>query len=239
MKKIIILVLVSVLTNPVFSQKDWAMVTGKITSPWAEKVSSANPLPEYPRPHMVRKNWMNLNGLWKYSILPKGAEAIPASYNGNILVPFAVESALSGVGKTVGKDSVLWYEKTINVPSSLQKGAVLLHFGAVDWLCDVYVNGKNVGTHKGGYDPFTFDITSALGKGNAQKIAVRVWDPSDEGPQPNGKQVKQPRTIWYTPVTGIWQTVWLEAVPKTYIVSTKQTPDIDQKILQVSAEVLL
>ncbi len=237
MKKIIILVLVSVLTNPVFSQKDWAMVTGKITSPWAEKVSSANPLPEYPRPHMVRKNWMNLNGLWKYSILPKGAEAIPVSYNGNILVPFAVESALSGVGKTVGKDSVLWYEKTINVPSSLQKGAVLLHFGAVDWLCDVYVNGKNVGTHKGGYDPFTFDITSALGKGNAQKIAVRVWDPSDEGPQPNGKQVKQPRTIWYTPVTGIWQTVWLEAVPKTYIVSTKQTPDIDQKILQVSAEV--
>ncbi|MEJ7587861.1 MAG: sugar-binding domain-containing protein [Ferruginibacter sp.] len=152
-----------------------------------------------------------------------------------ILVPFAVESALSGVGKTVGKDSVLWYTRDLTLPGNFKNNTVLLHFGAVDWLCDVYVNGKAVGTHKGGYDPFSFDISSALNKKGNQEIAVRVWDPSDEGPQPRGKQVKNPEGIWYTPVTGIWQTVWLEGVPKTYISSTKQTPDIDKKTLHVSA----
>ncbi len=237
MKKIIILVLVFALTIPVFSQKDWSIISGKITSPWAEKLSPANPLPEYPRPHMVRKNWMNLNGLWQYIILPKSTEIIPALYSGKILVPFAVESALSGVGKTVGKDSVLWYEKTITIPSSYLKETVLLHFGAVDWLCDVYVNGKHVGNHQGGYDPFNFDITAALKKGSNQKITVRVWDPSNDGPQPRGKQVKDPRTIWYTSVTGIWQTVWLESVPKTYITATKQTPDVDNKALHISTTV--
>jgi beta-galactosidase/beta-glucuronidase len=183
---------------------------------------------------MERKNWMNLNGLWKYSISPKAQETIPTSFADNILVPFAVESALSGVGKTVGKDSVLWYERTVAVQSSLRNGNILLHFGAVDWQCDVFVNNKKVGTHQGGYDPFSFDITSALIKGADQRINVRVWDPSDDGPQPRGKQVKQPRSIWYTPVTGIWQTVWLESVPKTYIVSLKHTPDIDKKTLRIS-----
>ena len=219
------------------AQKDWQLVPGKLLSPWAEKVNASNPLPEYPRPQMERSNWMNLNGLWQYNILPKTIEAIPASYKGKILVPFAVESALSGVGERVGKDSVLWYERLVAVPASLRKGTVLLHFGAVDWLCDVYVNGKKVGTHQGGYDPFSFDITTALSKGNNQKIAVRVWDPSDDGPQPRGKQVKNPQGIWYTPVTGIWQTVWLEGVSKTYIAATKQVPDILNKALKVSAQV--
>lgn len=132
---------------------------------------------------------------------------------------------------------MLWYRKEVSVSSKLRKQNVLLHFGAVDWQADVYVNGKNVGTHQGGFDPFYFDITAALNKGSKQEIAVRVWDPSDAGPQPRGKQVKDPEGIWYTPVTGIWQTVWLESVPKTYIAATKQTPDIDAKTLTVAADV--
>ena len=216
--------------------QQWQMVPGKIASPWAEKVNPAAPLPEYPRPQMVRSNWTNLNGLWQYSILPKEQQTIPASFQGNILVPFAVESALSGVGKTVGKDSVLWYRRTVSIPAAKNK-AVLLHFGAVDWKCTVYVNGKEVGSHQGGYDPFFFDITSALKKGSSQDIAIMVWDPSDDGPQPRGKQVKSPHGIWYTPVTGIWQTVWLEAVPQTYIAATRQTPNLDQKTVLVTATV--
>ncbi|HVK96432.1 MAG TPA: hypothetical protein VM368_01385, partial [Flavisolibacter sp.] len=215
MKKTSILFLLFITIAPVFAQSNWSIVPGKIASAFAEQVNVAQPHSEYPRPQMERKNWMNLNGLWKYTILPTTYQSFPASYEGNILVPFAVESALSGVGRTVGKDSVLWYERSIAVPSSLRNGNVLLHFGAVDWKCDVFVNGKAVGTHEGGYDPFTFDITSALKKGAAQNIVVRVWDPSDQGPQPAGKQVRIPRTIWYTPVTGIWQTVWLEGVPNT------------------------
>ena len=214
------------------AQQAWKPVPGKIASPWAEKLNPAAPLPEYPRPQMVRSNWTNLNGLWQYAILPKTADAIPASYQGQILVPFAVESSLSGVGKTVGKDSLLWYRRTVSVPNSKNK-TVLMHFGAVDWQCTVYVNGKEVGSHKGGYDPFSFDITSALKSGASQDVAIRVWDPSDDGPQPRGKQVKRPHGIWYTPVTGIWQTVWLEAVPQTYISGIRNTPNLDAKTVNV------
>ena len=229
----LLLIAISVAIN-VTAQSDWKIAGNKITTPWAEKVDPANPLPEYPRPQMVRDTWMNLNGLWQYAILPKEQEAAPAGYQGKILVPFAVESALSGVGKTVGKDSVLWYERTLNIPAGFKNKKVLLQFGAVDWLCNVYVNGKPVGTHQGGYDPFSFDITSALNKKGLQKISIRVWDPTDDGPQPRGKQIKRPNGIWYTPVTGIWQTVWLEAVPQTYITGTMQTPDIDKKSLSVA-----
>ena len=219
------------------AQETWAIAHHTIVTPWAEKVDPNNPLPEYPRPQMQRGNWKNLNGLWQYSILPKQEEAVPAAFTGKILVPFAVESALSGVGKTVGKDSVLWYQRNISLPASFKNNHVLLHFGAVDWLCDVYVNGKKAGTHQGGYDPFSFDITPLLNKKGEQQIAVRVWDPSDEGPQPRGKQVNKPSGIWYTPVTGIWQTVWMEAVPPTYIAATRQTPDIDKKMVNVWADI--
>ena len=214
---------------------DWKPVPGKIKTPWAEKVDPANVLPEYPRPQMVRNEWKNLNGLWNFSITAKNAGR-PASLPGKILVPFAVESSLSGVGRTVGKDSLLWYKTTFSLPAGAKGKRTILHFGGVDWETEVFVNGKKVGSHQGGHDPFSFDITPHL-KGSKQELVVRVWDPTDEGPQPRGKQVRKPEGIWYTPVTGIWQTVWLEFVPETYIATTKQTPDIDKQILSVSADV--
>lgn len=215
----------------------WSPVGDKIKSPWTEEVDPASPLPEYPRPQLIRKNWQNLNGLWEYAITPVSQESIPTEYQGNILVPYPVESALSGVGKEVGKDQVLWYRNQITVDKSVRKGQVLLHFGAVDWRCDVYVNGQHVGQHEGGFDPFYFDITAHLKKGNRQEIAVRVWDPTDDGPQPRGKQVKEPEGIWYTPVTGIWQTVWLEAVPESFIAATKHTPFLDEQLVKLTANI--
>ncbi len=221
-----------------YAQEAWKPVAGKITTQWAADIKAQQPLPEYPRPQLARKSWVNLNGLWQYAILPKETgETPPAAFDGNILVPYAVESALSGVGKTVGKDSVLWYKRAVEVSAAFRKGKVLLHFGAVDWQCDVYVNGNKVGSHQGGYDPFSFDISTALTKGKQQEITIRVWDPSDDGPQPRGKQIKNPHGIWYTPVTGIWQTVWLENVPSTYIAATVQTPDIDKQTLTVKVDI--
>lgn len=224
-------------TGAVQAQQEWSPVKGKIQSEWVEKVNPSSVLSEYPRPHLVRSEWVNLNGLWNYSIQPLVNTTQPAQFDGSILVPFAVESALSGVQKTVGKDSVLWYQRNFTVPANAKSKKILLHFGAVDWQCDVFVNDQLVGTHKGGFDPFSFDISAALRKKGVQKLVVKVWDPSDEGPQPRGKQVVKPHGIWYTPVTGIWQTVWLEAVPATYIASTKQTPDIDQKTITVATQV--
>ena len=217
---------------------EWKYKEGKIVSPWAEKVSAANPHPEYPRPQLVRKNWQNINGLWNYSIVPQSAgETKPATFEGKILVPFAVESALSGVGRTVGKDSVLWYNRTIDFAPKLKDQRVLLHFGAVDWKCEVFVNGKPAGSHQGGYDPFTFDVTDLLVKKKQQEISVRVWDPSSDGPQPRGKQIKNPHGIWYTPVTGIWQTVWLETVPTSYIAGILPVPDIDKQVINIASEI--
>ncbi len=217
-------------------QQQWHLITNRITTPWAQKVDPKAPLPEYPRPQLVRGDWQNLNGLWSYAIIPKNQNE-PTKYEGQILVPFAVESALSGVGKTVGKDSLLWYKNTVSINKALKGKEILLHFGAVDWQTEVFVNGKSVGIHEGGYDPFTFDITSFLKSGTKQEIKIKVWDPTDDGPQPRGKQLKKPEGIWYTPVTGIWQTVWLEGVAKTYVEATKQTPNIDNHTLSVSAEI--
>ncbi|UYQ95331.1 beta-galactosidase [Chitinophaga horti] len=215
-------------------QPAWKIVPGKISTTFSEQVDPAAPLPEYPRPHFVRNNWKNLNGLWDYAITAR-SNAAPASYEGKILVPYAVESALSGVGRTVGKDSLLWYRTTVTVPAAMKGKRVLLHFGAVDWQTEVFVNGKSAGTHEGGFDPFNFDITALLKKSGAQEVTVKVWDPTDEGTQPRGKQVRKPNGIWYTPVTGIWQTVWLEAVPQTYLSASKQTPNIDAQTLTVSS----
>ena len=222
------------LTINSLAQEKWQVVPGKLTTPWAEKVSPEKPLNEYPRPQLVRAGWQNLNGLWEYAIAPLNTR--PQTYEGRILVPFAVESALSGVGRRVGKDSTLWYKTTLDIDKTIRDKEVILHFGAVDWKTEVFVNGQRVGTHEGGYDPFSFSITPFLKKGSRQEIAVSVWDPTDQGPQPNGKQVNKPHGIWYTPVTGIWQTVWLEGVPKSHIRSTRHTPDVDRKALRVETE---
>jgi beta-galactosidase/beta-glucuronidase len=218
------------------AQAQWKPVPGKIATEWSVKVDPANPLPEYPRPQLVRKNnWKNLNGLWQYAIQAKAAaDQPPTQFSGDILVPYPIESSLSGVARTVGKDSILWYHRMIDIPHSMRKGKVLLHFGAIDWAAQIFVNGTKVGEHEGGYDPFSIDITAALQKGGRQIIDVRVWDPTDQGPQPAGKQVIDHGGIWYTPVTGIWQTVWLENVPDTYIVSTQQTPDPDNQQVHIS-----
>ncbi|MDN3690375.1 glycoside hydrolase family 2 protein [Cyclobacterium jeungdonense] len=238
LKPILTLWLVTLfLISPTFAQQaSWHPVDAKILTPWAEDIDPANPLPEYPRPQMERDAWTNLNGLWNYALAPKGA-SMPQEFDGEILVPFAIESALSGVGSRVGKDQELWYFRNIEIDRSMRRDKVLLHFGAVDWEAEVFVNGQSVGVHQGGYDPFYFEISEALQSGKNQSIAIRVWDPTDEGPQPRGKQVNEPRGIWYTPVTGIWQTVWLEAVPEQYITSLKNTPDFDNNQIRVQTNI--
>ena len=203
---------------------------------WASEVRPENVWQDYPRPQMYRLYWENLNGLWDYAIRPKGENNI-GEFDGKILVPFCVESSLSGVQKYVGKDNELWYQREFDY-ALYGKEHLLLHFGAVDWKCDVWVNDIKVGSHTGGYTPFSMDITQALKKkGNVLK--VRVWDPTDQGEQPCGKQHVKPHGIWYTPVTGIWQTVWLEVVAnETYIEDLKIIPDIDNQTVTVIPEIV-
>lgn len=211
----------------------WKPVEGRIRTQWSEQVNPDNVLPEYPRPIMERTEWKNLNGLWDYVIIEKGKHT-PSVFDGKILVPFAVESSLSGVGKTVGAEKELVYRRSFDVPSSWKGKRVLLHFGAVDWRTDVWVNEVKVGSHTGGFTPFSFDITEAL-QGKNNTLMVKVWDPTDKGYQPRGKQVSRPEGIWYTPVTGIWQTVWLEPVSESYIQDLRITPDIDNSLLSLKA----
>jgi hypothetical protein len=212
-----------------FSQ--WKPAGNRIKTRWAEILDPQNVLPEYPRPVLERKEWKNMNGLWEYAVLPAG-KAEPDAFDGKILVPFAIESGLSGIQKEVGKDNELWYRRTFTVPSAWKNKNVILHFGAVDWKTDVFINDIKVGTHTGGYTPFCFDITPFL-KSGEQKIVVKVWDGTDSGYQPRGKQVSRPEGIWYTPVTGIWQTVWLEPVNEKHIVSIKTVPDVDKSRISV------
>ncbi|PJJ75830.1 glycosyl hydrolase family 2 [Thermoflavifilum aggregans] len=215
---------------PAFAQ--WHPAGDHLMTDFAKQVNPQQPWPEYPRPQMVRNDWLNLNGLWKYHMTDVLNKDFPARWDGQILVPFAIESALSGVGKNVRADQALWYEKKFVIPSSWKNKHILLHFDAVDWRAEVYVNYQLVGTHEGGYDAFSFDITSYL-KPDSNELMVRVWDPTDAGYQPRGKQVEHPEGIWYTAVTGIWQTVWLEPVPAAHIVSLKYFPDIDRQICDV------
>lgn len=225
MKKFFLLIFLAGLFLSVGAQS-WKPAGDKIKTPWTEKINPDKPLAEYPRPQMVRDNWKNLNGLWDYAIVPKGS-SIPQKFDGKILVPFAVESSLSGVQKRVGKDQELWYHQSFTVPPNWKNQRVLLHFGAVDWETDVWINDVKVGSHRGGYTPFCFDLTPFLTRGGNQKLEVRVWDPSDKGFQPRGKQVEDPKGIWYTPVTGIWQTVWLEPVAPAHLSQLKTVPNID------------
>jgi len=217
---------------PVPAADDWAPAAPRLLTRWAKDVALAAPLPEYPRPQLVRDRWTNLNGLWDYAITDLDA-GVPATWDGRILVPFAVESALSGVGKQVGPDRALWYRTSFARPAGAAGERLLLHFGAVDWHAQVWVDGVRVGEHRGGYDPFSFDVTAALGAGPRHTLVVRAWDPSDLGGQPRGKQTSAPGGIFYTPVTGIWQTVWLEPVPAAHVRRLKITPRFTASAVEV------
>ena len=231
MKKAVLVCCALALT--VCAQAQWKPAGDKIKTKWAEQINPKNVLPEYPRPQLERTDWVNLNGEWEYAIKPKG-EVEPNSFDGNILVPFAVESSLSGVQKEVGENNELWYKRSFAVPANWKNKDVVLNFGAVDWKADVFVNDILIGSHQGGFTPFSFNITPYLtGKSN-QKLVVRVWDPSDRGYQPRGKQTSNPEGIWYTPVTGIWQTVWLEPVATNHITSVKSIPNIDNGTMNVT-----
>lgn len=206
-----------------------------ITTPWADDMDPAAPLPEYPRPLMTRPDWINLNGQWDYAISPADADA-PSNWEGKITVPFAIESKLSGVARRLNDDQALWYHRTFQTPASAEGGKLLMHFGAVDWHATIFVNGQNVGEHFGGFDAFTCDVTDALNKSGDNELVVKVIDPTNSHPQPRGKQIHNPHGIWYTPVSGIWQTVWLEPVPDQHIQSIRITPDLDKHELTVTVD---
>lgn len=192
---------------------------------WAKEVSPTAPWPEYPRPQLVRKHWHNLNGAWDFAITQSESDQ-PNSYSEKILVPFPIESHLSQVTRSLAPTQRAWYRRTFTLPTEWRDDRVLLHFGAVDWHAEVWINGKRVGEHYGGYDPFTFDITDSLQRGGENEVVVAVSDPTDAGTQPRGKQVLKPEGIWYTPVSGIWQTVWLEPVPQSYVRRLRAEPDL-------------
>ena len=234
MKKSLLFAICLIVSQLAMAQ--YAPAGDSLKTRWASEVTPENVWQDYPRPQMVRLYWENLNGLWDYAIRPKGENNI-GEFDGKILVPFCIESSLSGVQKYVGKDNELWYQRKFDY-TLYGKEHVLLHFGAVDWECEVWVNDIKVGSHTGGYTPFTLDITQAVKKkGNVLK--VRVWDPTDQGEQPCGKQHVKPHGIWYTPVTGIWQTVWLEAVAnEIYIENLKIIPDIDNHTVTVIPEIV-
>lgn len=226
--------LISFLAWP--ADPSWKPVPGHIMTKWAAQVTPDKAWPEYPRPQLVREQWQNLNGLWDYAITAKDASA-PAAFSGRILVPFAAESALSGVKRAITPEERLHYRRSFTIPGAWAGQRVLLHFGAVDWHAVVAVNGKQIGEHKGGYTPFTFDITDALKPGAGQQLTVSVWDPTDSYTQPRGKQIRNPEGIWYTSVTGIWQTVWLEPVPEVSITRLLPVPDIDKRQLALTVSV--
>ena len=213
---------------------EWAPAGDRIMTVWGENLDPSNVLAEYPRPQMVRDQWMNLNGLWEYAITP--IDAAPEKMDGHILVPFAVESALSGVGRAVTENDALWYEREFTVPEDWAGQRVLLHFGAVDWKAEVFVDEQLAGEHTGGYAPFSFDVTDLLGKGRKHTLKLKVTDRTDKWFQPRGKQVSNPEGIWYTAVTGIWQTAWMEPVPAAHIDSYYAVSDIDAGTLAVSVD---
>jgi hypothetical protein len=214
---------------------EWQPAKGPLTTRWTKDVKADKPHPEYPRPQMKRERWQNLNGVWQLAFAKKDEAApIGKELSERILVPFPVESALSGVMKHAER---LWYRRLFSTPKEWQDQRIVLHFGAVDWEAKVWVNGKEIGSHRGGYDPFAFDITDALTKDGEQELIVGVWDPTDAGTQPRGKQVRKPGGIMYTPTTGIWQTVWIEPVPAISIERLTVVPDVDKGEVRIRVQV--
>ena len=217
---------------------EWHIASAPLLTPWAEQVDSRNPLPEYPRPLMERKDWLNLNGVWQFQEARVG-DAVPVDrkLDDVILVPFPWESALSGVRKQFDSRRA-WYRREFTVPQSWGGKRVLLHFGAVDWEATVYVNGRSVGMHRGGYDAFSFDITSCLKRNGANELVVGVFDPGNDigiavGKQENSR-FTNPQRYSYCPSSGIWQTVWLEPVAELYIADFHAVPDVDARQLSVT-----
>lgn len=232
MKKFSIIALALLLLSPLSTMADWKMARVSIKSKFADDVSPTNALPEYPRPQMVRGDWMNLNGIWGFSYLPRYEEDLPETGYQDILVPYCVESALSGIKAHYES---MAYRRNFTVPANWSGKRILLNFEAVDWRCEVYVNGEVVGTHDGGYDPFTFDVTNNVKVGQDNVVALKIYDPTDRWSVPRGKQVRSPGGIFYSACSGIWQTVWMEAVNNTYIKDFHITPDIDAQTLTVNA----
>ena len=209
-------------------------MTEAMLTPWGEALDREHPLPEYPRPQLRRNSYLNLNGIWEYAIT-KTAEK-PAAMQGEIVVPFSPETPLSGVGHILQPDEYLWYRRSVTLPEGFFRGGrLLLHFGAVDQCCTVWVNGQEAGSHTGGYLPFALDVTELI-EGDAFTLELRVTDPTDTGSLSRGKQRLKNTGIWYTPQSGIWQTVWLESVPQNYIHSLHVTPLFDAHQVEITVE---
>jgi hypothetical protein len=214
----------------------WRPKQAHLMTRWSRDVTPENVWPEYPRPQLVRHRWLNLNGLWNYRITDKDQTGIPGSYTGRILVPFGIESAMSGVMKPLLPHQRLWYQREVHIPASWEGQRVLLHFGAVDWEATIYVDGQHIGSHRGGYDAFSFDITEHVKAGVRHTIVVSVWDPTDTWWQPHGKQTLHPGGCSYTATSGIWQTVWLEPVPPSHIERLKMVPDLEKGVLKITID---
>jgi beta-galactosidase/beta-glucuronidase len=221
----------------------WKPAGDNLKSKWTKDVNVNNVLSDYPRPLMVRDQWKNLNGLWKYTITPKSELKVPEKFDGDILVPFPVESSLSGVQRYLQPDQLLWYCTEFDVPSGWKNRNVILHFGAIDWQSTIWINNIKIGEHTGGYTPFRFDITPFLTDRGKQKLVVKVYDPTwdkdktvIDGYQSRGKQTLHPSGCWYTAQSGIWQTVWLEPVNKNHIHDVKISTDIDRSMLYLELE---
>lgn len=214
-------------------KKVYRPASNNITTTWGDHINPDDVLSEYPRPQLVRNRWQNLNGLWQYAIR-EDCDPLPRVWDGDILVPFCLESSLSGVGKTLPYRHTLWYHRTFTIPRDWHGQNIVLNFGAVDWQARVYVNGTLAGSHTGGYTPFSIDITSYLNGDGEQTLELAVTDPSDRGYQPRGKQVADPNGIWYTSVSGIWQTVWLEPVSANHITAVKAIPDLAENVIRTT-----
>jgi hypothetical protein len=210
----------------------WQPADNPLFTTWGENIDPLSPWPEYPRPGLVRDAWISLNGQWDYAICGRNEER-PAP-EGKILVPFPVESALSGVKRMMSDSLALWYSREFVVPKTWKEKQLILNFEASDWETKVWIDDNFAMSHRGGYDPFSCNITPYLSGRKKHTVVVRVTDPVDNGNQHRGKQVSQPKGIWYTPTTGIWQSVWLEPVEKTWIGDIRVVPDIDREMLTVT-----
>lgn len=209
-------------------------MTEAMLTPWGEALDREHPLPEYPRPQLRRNSYLNLNGIWEYAIT-KTAEK-PAAMQGEIVVPFSPETPLSGVGHILQPDEYLWYRRSVTLPEGFFRGGrLLLHFGAVDQRCTVWVNGQEAGSHTGGYLPFALDVTELI-EGDAFTLELRVTDPTDTGSLSRGKQRLKNTGIWYTPQSGIWQAVWMECVPENYLRSLRITPKPEENAVHIRLE---